>query len=213
MERNILPDQPIYKDGDGTLRFVSNGLVRHLLDYGGIDMNQLAVLPGITVDERRQFAQLIGYSVDGYCGLNYVQEYGDELNRIEALERDFWEEYKKKETDITGVLKKLQNLAYSVQSISNEISGIGMERSIIFARPFSAVVRYLINTIETELPAIGERVKKLHDSISQSMRQYPASKQEYVEANFNDVHDAIKKAIELAEVKLNNVLSSQIQDE
>ena len=67
-----LPMQPIYRDEEGILRFVPNKIVRFLLNAGPFDMHVLAQLPGITNEEREQFAQLIGYSVSGFGDLSYV---------------------------------------------------------------------------------------------------------------------------------------------
>lgn len=66
-----LPIQPLYIDHRGVLRFRGNSLVRYILEAGGIDMNDLACLP-FPVEDRRQFAQLIGYSLSGYGDLSYV---------------------------------------------------------------------------------------------------------------------------------------------
>lgn len=58
-------------------RFVKNEVVAWLLDNAydkngqKIDMNTLAV-QSFNVEDRRQFAQLIGYSVGGYGELSYV---------------------------------------------------------------------------------------------------------------------------------------------
>ena len=72
------PIQPIYKDKDGRPRFLSNKIVEHLLnlcqDNGLCDMNKLAMID-FSQDDREQFAQLIGYSLDGFGELSYV---GDE---------------------------------------------------------------------------------------------------------------------------------------
>lgn len=65
------PMQPIYFDSDGTARFKANALVRFLLDAGPFDMNKLAMMPW-SDEDREQFAQLIGYSVSGFCELSYV---------------------------------------------------------------------------------------------------------------------------------------------
>lgn len=73
------PLQPVYVDNCGVLRFKPNKIVAHLLDNGGIDMNDLACLD-FTKEDRRQFAQLIGYSVGGYGELSYA-DYSD----VEAL--------------------------------------------------------------------------------------------------------------------------------
>jgi hypothetical protein len=65
------PIQPLEKDANQTLRFKANAIVKHLLDNGGIDMNNLAVLD-FSAEDRQQFAQLIGYSLSGYGELSYV---------------------------------------------------------------------------------------------------------------------------------------------
>ncbi|MBX3588817.1 MAG: hypothetical protein KF796_19470 [Ramlibacter sp.] len=56
----------------GVRRFKSNAIVAHLLDHGGINMDDLARLP-FSDEDRRQFAQLIGFSVSGYQDLDYAQ--------------------------------------------------------------------------------------------------------------------------------------------
>jgi hypothetical protein len=68
-----LPIQPLYTDEHGTVRFRANALVRFLLDNGGIDMNKLAV-EDFPVEDREQFAQLIGYSLSGFSELSYVRD-------------------------------------------------------------------------------------------------------------------------------------------
>lgn len=68
------PVQPLEQDKNGRLRFKENAIVRYLLDNGGIDMNQLAMLD-FSNDDRVQFAQLIGYSLGGYGDLSYVSDY------------------------------------------------------------------------------------------------------------------------------------------
>ena len=55
----------------GALRFRTNEIVRFLLDAGPFGLNDLAKIP-FSDDDRRQFAQLIGYSVDGYNELSYA---------------------------------------------------------------------------------------------------------------------------------------------
>lgn len=66
------PMQPLVRDGN-VIRFKPNKLVRFLLDSGPFDLNQLAAMP-FTDEDREQFAQLIGYSVAGFCELSYVSE-------------------------------------------------------------------------------------------------------------------------------------------
>lgn len=64
------PMQPVVIDASGVARFKENAIVRWLLEAGPFDMNILAVTP-FSDEDRRQFAQLIGYSVDGYGSLSY----------------------------------------------------------------------------------------------------------------------------------------------
>lgn len=65
------PLQPLFPDPLGTIRFKENAIVSYLLDNGGIDMNKLAGLD-FPREDRVQFAQLIGYSLDGFAELSYV---------------------------------------------------------------------------------------------------------------------------------------------
>lgn len=66
------PIQPLEADGTHSFRFKKNQIVTYLLDHGGIDMNALAMLD-FSVEDREQFAQLIGYSLVGFGGLSYVR--------------------------------------------------------------------------------------------------------------------------------------------
>jgi len=68
------PFQPVGLDEHGVLRFKENQIVRHILDNGGIDLNQIA-MEDFPREDRVQFAQLIGYSVSGFGDLSsYVSE-------------------------------------------------------------------------------------------------------------------------------------------
>lgn len=67
------PIQPLQLDDKGVLRFKENKIVRHLLDNGGIDLNQLARIE-FEREDREQFAQLIGYSLSGFADLSYVTD-------------------------------------------------------------------------------------------------------------------------------------------
>ena len=63
------PKQPVILVA-GQPRFQPNKVVRHLLDTSPTDLNKLWVLfsSGVfTVEDMRQFYQLIGYSVDGFA--------------------------------------------------------------------------------------------------------------------------------------------------
>lgn len=67
------PVQPVEDDGCDVVRFKENKIVRHLLDNGGIDLNQIARLD-FPREDHVQFAQLIGYSVSGFGELSYVSD-------------------------------------------------------------------------------------------------------------------------------------------
>lgn len=69
------PIQPLAPDARGVLRFQANAIVRHLIDtHPTVDMNTLARMD-FTNDDRQQFAQLIGYSLNGYSELrSYVDD-------------------------------------------------------------------------------------------------------------------------------------------
>jgi hypothetical protein len=69
------PMQPLQKDKHGTVRFRGNAIVQHLLDNGGLDLNDLAVTsPEFPQQDWEQFAQLIGYSLSGFGDLSYVRD-------------------------------------------------------------------------------------------------------------------------------------------
>lgn len=67
------PIQPLEKDEYGTLRFKRNHIVEFLLEKGPYDMNSLAE-KDFSKEDRRQFAQLIGYSLGGFGELSYVDD-------------------------------------------------------------------------------------------------------------------------------------------
>ena len=69
------PTQPVVKV-DGVHRFKVNAIVRDLLDFAsprGMSLNEIA-MHKYSAEDRRQFAQLIGYSVSGYGELSYVND-------------------------------------------------------------------------------------------------------------------------------------------
>lgn len=67
------PMQPVYLDPAGVARFRENAIVRFLLEDGPNDLNRLSLMP-FSQEDREQFAQLIGYSVGGFCELSYVSD-------------------------------------------------------------------------------------------------------------------------------------------
>lgn len=75
------PIQPVGFDTRGVIRFKRNAIVDMLLEEctarGGTDMHKMAVLAAqgkISQEDRIQFAQLIGYSVSGFCDLSYIPD-------------------------------------------------------------------------------------------------------------------------------------------
>ena len=73
------PIQPVIVDEDGILRFRRNVIVCALLEKSsrhGLDLNELAkqFCDDEYADDRRQLAQLIGYSLSGFGGLSYVDD-------------------------------------------------------------------------------------------------------------------------------------------
>jgi len=67
------PQQPILFDQHGVARFQQNAIVRWLLDESTFNLNDIAI-NDFTDEDRRQFAQLIGYSVSSYQDLDYGAE-------------------------------------------------------------------------------------------------------------------------------------------
>lgn len=71
------PMQPIELDKNGIAHFKQNTIVRYLLDAATArntdNMNTLALIP-FSDEDRTQFAQLIGYSVNGAGDLSYFDE-------------------------------------------------------------------------------------------------------------------------------------------
>jgi len=65
------PMQQLRSDARGVVRFRLNHIVAWMLDHGPWDLNDLAT-KGFGKDDWQQFAQLIGYSVDGWASLSYV---------------------------------------------------------------------------------------------------------------------------------------------
>jgi hypothetical protein len=65
--------QPVDLDAEGVVRFHGNAIVRHLLDVATIGLNEIAALP-FEREDHEQLAQLLGYSVDGFCDLPYASE-------------------------------------------------------------------------------------------------------------------------------------------
>lgn len=106
------PIQPLATDAQGVVRFKANKIVQHLLDtHPTCDMNALAVLD-FTDDDRQQFAQLIGYSLSGYCSLTrYVDDasYYAAANVADGMTEE--------EARIAGLEQKLAELRAAVNAL------------------------------------------------------------------------------------------------
>lgn len=61
------PKQPI-EIVDGVERFKVNPIVRFIFGRSDLDLNKLSQIP-FDLDDKKQFMQLLGYSVDGYNDL------------------------------------------------------------------------------------------------------------------------------------------------
>jgi hypothetical protein len=73
------PIQPVVVAEGGVVRFKKNLLVNALVEHGaktGLGLNQLAVRFSAPehADDRRQLAQLIGYSLSGFADLSYADD-------------------------------------------------------------------------------------------------------------------------------------------
>jgi len=112
------PIQPLEKDDQGTLRFKQNAIVRFLLDNGPNDMNKLAIMP-FSVEDRQQFAQLIGYSLSGYGELGYVSD--DALKAAEEMARTGKSE---KDARISSLERTLSRIRKGLRAPVSELFGI-----------------------------------------------------------------------------------------
>lgn len=70
------PMQPLVFGSKGVIRFRPNEILVDLFHSGQLDLNTLGIVYGDAEydNARQQIAQLLGYSVDGYCDLPYVSK-------------------------------------------------------------------------------------------------------------------------------------------
>lgn len=77
MKKHPMQEIVLVKPAEGgraVVRFRENKIVSAILDHAtkhGFGLNEIA-MGDFDYEDRRQLAQLIGYSVDGYSGLSYV---------------------------------------------------------------------------------------------------------------------------------------------
>lgn len=108
------PMQPLEYDQNDVSRFKSNAIVRHLLDNGGIDMNDLAMVsPEFPQEDWEQFAQLIGYSLSGFGELSYVRD--DTYDTASKMQRSGVDE---KTARINMLEQKLRDTRRHVKSLA-----------------------------------------------------------------------------------------------
>lgn len=101
------PIQPL-ETKDGILQFKENAIVRHLMEFAaehGCDLNRIACMD-FSNDDRRQFAQLIGYSLSGYGSLSYVD---DDSFQTASLMAEGRSENSAKIEHLEGELKEMRN--------------------------------------------------------------------------------------------------------
>jgi hypothetical protein len=97
---------------NGVLRFKENAIVRAFLDWArprGFGMNELATMD-FTPEDRRQFAQLIGYSLSGYGELPYVSS-----TDYEAARTAFEEDLSSKDARIAYLELELERIKHSLR--------------------------------------------------------------------------------------------------
>lgn len=103
------PIQPLEKDEHGVVRFRANKVVQYLLDNGGLDMNDLAMVD-FPREDREQFAQLIGYSHSGSGDLSYMSD-----AVWEAADRMYTRGESEEQARITQLEQTLQNARAAIR--------------------------------------------------------------------------------------------------
>ena len=110
------PIQPLSIDSSGP-RFKANEIVRYLIDtHQSCDMNVLASMD-FTTDDREQFAQLIGYSLNGFSELSYVSD--TTYSAAEAMSKD--SELKSLEAKYAALFEKMNSVAEKAREAVAEL--------------------------------------------------------------------------------------------
>lgn len=122
MQQNTkLPIQPLFEDKHGVVRFIENRIVSKLLETSHLDLNTLAVMD-FTQQEREQFAQLIGYSLNGFGELNYAS------NEVYAAAERIAETGKTEDEVRALVLREaLQNVKKSVNEAVKTLFNLDLD--------------------------------------------------------------------------------------
>lgn len=101
------PMQPIISNENGAPRFKENKIVNFLLKHGqktGCGLNELACM-SFDTEDREQFAQLIGYSLNGFSELSYVTD--DTYSKAIEISKT---EQTEEQAEITSLKKTLANI-------------------------------------------------------------------------------------------------------
>lgn len=106
---------------DNILRFKENKIVSDVLDNSYLDLNKIA-MRDYTDEERMQFAQLIGYSVSGYCDLSYVS-----YDSCEIADLIHYEGLSDKDAEIKHLKKLLTETREKVKDLSVSLFRIAPE--------------------------------------------------------------------------------------
>jgi hypothetical protein len=86
------PIQPLAPDHEGVIRFKANAIVQHLFDtHPSCDLNKLHTL-NFSLDDHTQFVQLIGYSLNGFGTLSYVDDYTYDTAACMAADQELSED-------------------------------------------------------------------------------------------------------------------------
>lgn len=111
------PIQPLAPDEHGVLRFRANKIVQLLFDsHPSYDMNTLCRMD-FSDEDRQQFAQLIGYSLNGYAELlSYVDDVA--YSTAENMSRGMDE----RDATIAALQEKLDELRAAINSLRRPVA-------------------------------------------------------------------------------------------
>ena len=113
------PIQPTYVTEKGQMRFHPNKIVEYLLEKGGLDLNHLASQPEFPREDWVQFAQLIGYSVDGWSSLSYVTD--QDYEAVQLMVEEGTSEWQARAESLEDTLNTLKAGIVDAMSVLFEI--------------------------------------------------------------------------------------------
>ena len=126
------PIQPLQRDEDGVLRFRANAIVRYVLNWGrahGHGLNEIATME-FSKEDWRQFAQLIGYSLDGYGDLSYVDEAAyEEARKMAEKTPDQLDRLQRWQTDAARTLVALRRHATGQETLDGDCLSHWLDRA------------------------------------------------------------------------------------